>query len=456
MSCCDCSPAAILVDEAGDPLGVPGNPINVTGVAIPQPVDVVIVGGGLNFDPNMADAFGRLRVSNPQTLFDSKQVYNNQDIYFLNGLTGAATAPYTAARASTYLTVTSANGDQAIRQTKRYFNYQPGKSALIFQTFVFGEEHASLRRRAGYFDANNGIFLEQTDADVRLVQRSNVSGAPSDAVFETQNNWNLDPLNGLGPSGEVLDLTKPQILVIDYEWLGVGLVRVGFVMPNDGIVYAHVFKNPNNVLTSVYMQTPNLPVRWEITRTAAGPGGDATLEAICCSVMSEGGQQPAGIVLSADRGTSTRTVPNGSYTPLIAIRLKSALSVPPVSNANLRRTVFIVGMDLHDATTNGTVNWRLLKNPIRGAGTAPSWVSADANSSIEYDVTSTEAITGGQLSYAGYAAGRVNNDFAQLPEQFILGAQDIAGTIPDEYVLAARTVGGGTDSCLASVTWTEL
>lgn len=451
--CGDPSRAVTLVDQFGAPIGVLGNQLITS--PQPQPIAVNLVAGGLDFQMAMADAFGRLRVSNPQTLYDSKQVYDNDAGDWWEVPTAGGSFTYTANRSSTYLNVTAANGDAAVRQTKRYFNYQPGKSQLIFMTFVMGAAAASLRRRAGIFSVNDGIFLEQNGTtDVRFVQRTSTSGAPSDAYYITQPFWNLDPLNGSGPSGITLDLSKPQILVIDYEWLGVGLVRVGFVLPDvgagtGGVVYAHMFQNPNNVLTSVYMRTPNLPVRYEIERIAAGPGGTDTLEAICSSVISEGGQNAIGRVWAADRDvTAYANVPTASYAPLIAIRWKAGYYT---------RSMNLLALQVHDATANGTVIYRLLKNPTRGAGTAPSWTSVDAQSGMEYDVTSTQVITGGRKVKAGYAQGRTPENLMGLPQQLTLNPLDYAATASDEFVLAARTYGGGGgDNCLASLDWVEL
>lgn len=436
---------SLLVDQFGDPLGVPGNPLNVGAIVVPTPLDVVLVGGGLNFDPAMMDAFGRMRTSEPVTLFDSKQIFNDQSIYFLSDTATGGTVTWQSARASSYLTVTTTNGSLAARQTKRYFNYQPGKSQQIFMTFVMGAADATLRQRAGYFDANNGIFLQQVAAGKSLVLRTNITGAPSDANAVTQNNWNLDPLNGFGPSGITLDLTKGQVMVIDFEWLGLGLVRVGFVLETR-IVYAHVFQNPNS-LANVYMTTSNLPVRWEIARIAGGAVDPAVLEAVCCSVVSEGGQQPVGAPFGADRAVASVSVPTATYVSVIAIRLKAG---------QLRRTVIPLNFQLHDTVAAGTVNYRLLFNPTRGAGAAAVWSSAHADSSVEFDVTSTQALTGGHDLTGGYAQGRITDIVSELPNQITLGAQDIAGTVPDELVLAARSFGGSADACLGAINWVEL
>lgn len=427
--CGDMSPAVVLAS------GVDGLEKGI----IDRPVIVDLA-------PSQFGAFGRLRVAEPATLFDSKQVFNNAPYDFLTGLSGAASAPWSAARASTLMTVTPAPADQVIRQTRRYFNYQPGKSQLIFATFVMGAADATLRRRVGYFDANNGLFLEQDGTTaVNIVRRSNTSGGPVDSAV-AQADWNMDKLDGTGPSGITLDLSKAQILVIDFEWLGVGTARVGFVVPTYGIVYAHAFYN-SNTLDVVYMATPNLPVRYEITRTAGG-AADATLEQICCTVISEGGQSALGAVLTADRKITAASIPNTGLYPILAIRLRAG---------QLRRTVVPQSFQVLDTSGAGnTMYYTLLMNPTRGAGVAPVWTAAEASSSVEYDVTSTQVLTGGiPILESGYAQGRVTENIRGLPSQFALGAQDIAGVVPDELVIAARAF-TGTDNAVGSISWVEL
>src|SRR5210317_1062454 len=226
--------------------------------------NVIITPGGTG-----TDAFGRQRVSNPLTIFDSKNTMSKNNL-FDESLTGSATVTYTANKSTVNLNVTEASGDKVIRQTKRVMSYQPGKSLLIFNTFVMNAQTENLKQRVGTFDANNGIFFEDTGTGYQIVRRSYTSGSSVDDPI-TQANWNGDKLDGTGASGYTLDPTKATILFMDYEWLGMGSVRVGFVI--DGkFITAHTFYNANN-LSTVYMQTANLPIRLEIEVTSALAAG---------------------------------------------------------------------------------------------------------------------------------------------------------------------------------------
>ena len=201
-------------------------------------VEPVVIGGGNG--SNAYDAFGRLRVSNPFTIFDSTNVMSKNNL-FDESLTGSGTVSYTSAKSTVNLNVTTASGDKVIRQSKRVMSYQPGKSLFIFNTFVMNAQESGLEQRVGSFDANNGIFFEDTGTGYQIVRRSYTSGSSVDDPI-AQSAWNGDKLDGSGPSGYTLYPTKATILFTDYEWLGMGSVRVGFVI--DGkFITAHTFYN---------------------------------------------------------------------------------------------------------------------------------------------------------------------------------------------------------------------
>ena len=281
-------------------------------------VEPTVIGGG---DGSTAyDAFGRLRVSNPLTIFDSKNVMSKNDL-FDEDLTGSGTVTYTANKSTVNLNVTTASGDKVIRQSKRVMSYQPGKSLLNLNTFVMQTPEANLKQKVGMFDANNGIFFMADGTTLKIVRRTYVTGSPADTEI-SQSSWNGDKLNGTGASGYNLSVDKASILFMDFEWLGMGAVRVGFVI--DGkFITAHTFYNANS-LTTVYMQTANLPIRYEIETTDTISGA-ATLEQVCSTTMIEGGYAPEGLrqmVGTASLGGVNLTVA-GTFYNLATIRIKS-------------------------------------------------------------------------------------------------------------------------------------
>ena len=139
-------------------------------------------------DGTQTDAFGRLRVSNPFTLFDSQQRFS-LDQNFASNTASGGTVTYISTQSSANLAVTNTSGSYAARESKYVFPYQPGKSLLTMTTFVMAPMNDSnLCQRVGYFGADNGIFLELKD-QLYIVKRSNISGTVTDTAV-AQASWN--------------------------------------------------------------------------------------------------------------------------------------------------------------------------------------------------------------------------------------------------------------------------
>jgi len=389
--------------------------------------------GNVNLYGPALDAFGRARISQPFTLFDSDHRYGDNG-FFDTAITGTASASFVANNAVVALTVDTGSGDQVIRETERVFNYQPGKSLLILNTFVFNAAKTGLRQRVGYFGAENGIFLEQDGTTINLVRRSYVSGSVVDTKI-AKANWNVDKLDGNGESGYTLDLTKAQIFWVDLEWLGVGSVRCGFVIDGKFIV-CHTFHHAN-LITGVYMSTATLPIRYEITNTAA-TASESTLKQICSTVISEGGYEKKVKPLVV-RMTTAKTV-GTNIIPLISIRLASD---------KLDSVVLLKSFDvLPIATSLTTFEILLIKNPTL---TSASY-DTTAFTNIDFDLAAT-ALSGGTILQSFYvpSSNQVRGNL-NVEEDYNFGFQlgrTIGGT-SDVFTVAARTL-SGTQSAIGTL-----
>lgn len=382
------------------------------------------------------DAFGRLRSSAPQTIFDSKLVYDAQPLYWSEDQTGGAPAgSYSSADARVRLAVNGAS-QTSTRQTRRYFNYQPGKSQLIFVTYNLNGAVAGVTKRVGYFDASNGIYLELTGTGPSFVRRSSSTTATETAA---QAAWNLDPMDGSGPSGINLDFTKTAILIVDFEWLGVGSIRIGFVV--DGtIYYAHRFDNAN-VNASVYMSTPNLPVRYEIS-TGVGFVGVANMDCICSSVSSEGGIQAAGTRYGFAMASATGNIGNGASTTLVNFRHDPAfprVSLVPTTVSPL-------------AQANGTSKWELVYNA--SFTVAPTWAAATRGYAQVDTVGQVTAGTGTVIAAGVFSNSAPALILGLIDTTLTLGA-DVAG-VSDTMSLVITNLSGGNEKYIAAMDWLAL
>ena len=309
---------------------------NITGgnVTVTQGTSPWVVSGnvGITGTSNVAlggtqlDAFGRLRVSNPVTLFDSQNRYIAGD-QFSNVTATGGNVVFVPNESSFNLNVSTANGSSAVQQAKFVQPYQPGKSMLIMESFCFSTLIANCRQRVGYFTTENGIYFEADGTTLYLVIRSNASGSIVEERI-AQSAWNGDRLNGVpganNPSGITLNPALINIFWTDIEWLGVGNVRAGFVI-NGQFILCHTFQHANQSgNTKVYMTTATLNPRYEITNTGT-TASNSTLKQICSTVISEGGYAPASTQNYVGSGiTPTRVAASNAYTALASIRLNPA------------------------------------------------------------------------------------------------------------------------------------
>ena len=400
----------------------------------------------ITFAPSTSqDSFGRLRVSEPFTLFDSSHRYADNNLWSTATATGGA-AVFNANQGLVDLNVTAASGSSVVRETIKVFSYQPGKSLLVLNTFVMSAAKAGLTQRIGYYGSSNGFYLEQAGTAIAFVKRSIVTGS----IINTsvlQADWNGDKLNGTGPSGLTLDLTKAQILWMDLEWLGVGSVRMGFVI-NGQFIVCHTF-NHANIIASTYITTASLPLRYEIFNTA-GTSGASTLKQVCSTVISEGGYELSGLQQSA--GTSI-TVPRtfavaGTYYPIVSIRLKST---------RIDAIVIVTAISILGLGNGKNYQWRVVASATTTGGL---WVDAGANSAVQYNLTGTSA-SGGRI----LASGFVNSSNQGSPSINILKEalfanqlerDGLTGTPYEVVIEMAVQTTSGSEGAYASIDWEEV
>lgn len=435
----------VNVTQGTSPWVVSGN-VGITGnanVILADDANVIISG----FSGATADAFGRLRVSNPFTLFDTQARYFDHS-QFASNTSGTANVVYVAAQSSWQLNVGTALGDSVLRETVKPFPYQPGKSQLSLNTFCFSTPKPNLRQRVGLFDSNDGIFFENDGTYNYFVIRSGSTGVEERI---RQDAWNGDQLNNTGPltnpSGITLYPDRTQILFADVEWLGVGSVRVGFVI-NGAYVICHQFNHANQPgNTKVYMTTATLPIRYEITNTGVTANASMMTQ-ICSSVISEGGFQLSGSgnprAASQLIGSPVRLPNDNSFKPVIAIRLKST---------NLNAVVIPINYSLVPLG-QAVFQYRVYKKAITSGG---SWVSSAADSSVEYNLSPTALVSG---DIAEQTFINSSNQTAAAPTQesftftYQLEREPFTG-VAYEYVITMATTGTNQD-VYASVEWQEI
>ena len=406
----------------------------------------VIIGDGVP-SSYAYDAFGRLRVSNPYTLFDSNNRYADNG-KFATATTGTATATFNANEGLIDLDVGTASGDEVLRESQVVFAYQPGKSLLIMNSFTFDTAKTNLRQRVGYFGSDNGFYLEQNDSTISLVKRSKVTGSVVNTEV-TQANFNTDKLDGTGPSGFTLDLTTSQLMFMDMEWLGVGSVRLGFVIEGQFII-AHRFDWANqSTNTGTYITTASLPIRYEITNTGTVASA-SQLKQICSTVISEGGYEMNGLqgVAGTPINSAYTLTTAGVFYPLVSIRLKSA---------RLDAVALMSAMSTIGTGNNIYYNWKITRG---GSITGGTWVSGGTDSAVEYNITGTAFTSTGSVDLAsGYnvssnQGGGSTDLLKEALFRFQLRRNSFTST-PEILTVLLATDTNGNDG-YASMDWEEV
>jgi hypothetical protein len=358
------------------------------------------------------------------------------DNQFDTSVVSGGTTTYLPNESTIQLNVNSTSGAEVVRQSYRSFPYQPGKGLLCLATFVMNTAKTNLRQRVGYFGTQNGVYFQLNDTTKSFILRSYIGGSVDDTSRKVdQSSWNGDKLDGTGASGLTLDLTKPQILWMDFEWLGVGSVRCGFII-NGAYIVCHTYNTANVYGTSVYMTTAILPVRYEITNTGT-TSGSSSLKQICSSVVSEAGFEQTSIDHAARRTTIfTNIDTTATFFPIVSIRLAStALGAVVIPN----RIQFL-------PTTSQNYEVVLLKNPTLTGATWAAIVPSDAN--VEFDVAATAISATGTIVQTDYitASGSAGVANTSVPTGYNLDLQlgvSLTG-VSDIYTLAVRTVSGAT------------
>jgi hypothetical protein len=404
-----------------------------------QPLEVTTAG------TTSADAFGRLRTAQPLTLFDSSHRYQDNGLWATSAASGCD-ATFNANAGLVELNVTTTSGAFVKRETKRVFSYQPGKSLLVLSTFAMAPAKTNLRQRLGYFGTSNGLYLQLQDSTLSFVERSSVTGSVVETVVN-QNSWNIDKLDGQGPSGITLDISKSQILWMDIEWLGLGTVRLGFVI--DGkFVHCHSFHHAN-LIASTYITTASLPLRYEIENLNT-TASSSTLKQVCSTVISEGGyelrgkQNAVGVPISTPRDLPA----TGVFYPVISVRLKS-------SPDRLDAVVIPTATSIMGVGNNAFFNWKLQQGCTTSGG---SWDTTSSGSSVEYNLSGVST-SGGTTLAQGYIAsttqGNTPIDILKAALfQFQLQRNSFTST-PEEFSVLVETKVAG-DDVYAALDWEEI
>lgn len=412
------------------------------------------------FDSNVEaarDAFGKMRISSPQTLLDIRfpgQSSGNNDFLTNNlqlsfNITGSGSYNGTYHSTNSACTLNISGIGSVISQSRNYCVYQPGKSLLIMMSGIIGFNSTAsngCNGSVGYFDNNNGAFFNCQMVNYQNVPSVNLRNAGTDSII-IQSSWNIDKMDGTGSSHLNLDFTKAQLFVIDMEWLGVGRVRYGFYAYGT-IHYCHQITNINMLSFTPYTQNNNLPIRYQVSSTSST--NYAYITQICSTVISEGGYNPIGrpFVMNTPSLTVTQ-----SELPFLAIR---------GGGVNYNHQIILpTSLSIVNTGSNDITNYRLRlyrDGTATFAGLA-GWSNVDTQSVTQYTTSFTGfSVNGSIVVDEDFVVGRSGTSYQDLSNIFssLLQITANAQNVSDVLVLTLVSLAGSNATSYAKLGWSEI
>ena len=420
------------------------------------------------------DAFDRLRVSNPSTLFEINHCIGKLPFLIDEVITGSGASTAVLDNSYIAMTTTALSASKVIRQSYEYVPYQPGKSKMMLFSGVLNSNWTlennttGIISRIGCFDdyvekagvvagSGNGLFFELNNKTLSVVERLNRTDVNAGETRVAQSDWNYDKFDGTGPSGlTVNDFRYAMIFAIDQEWLGVGRVRFGFFI-NGTLHVGHISNhsgigNPTSLAVDhPYTKTAKLPVRYEITSTA-GSTTNGEMRMICSTVLSEGGFEPNGMSFSCGR-TEGATINTSAITPIIAIKL---IETEPFN----RKTLLLKAMSILNSTTK-SIQWDLYVLEDKTLLTGATWITLNtANSATEYSIVDGMSFTAtdskNTLIDSGYADSGVNISSFSYEKYLASPLVNSSITGLSKVLCLCGIALTGSAKIHASLTWIEL
>lgn len=359
-------------------------------------------------------------------------------------ITGTGSSTYDQYQSMVLLEVGGTAGDSVIRQTKRVQRYIPGRQSEVSMVFRWFPVATGVRRRLGLFDELDGVYFEDGgDGSFYVVIRRNTADGPVDTRV-ARADWNVDRLDGTGPSGIIANPNAIQQVSIEYEWYGAGQVEFNFIINNNKYP-VHQF-NHANIVEYTWAASASLPIRVELTNVTGESAGPHYFWQGSHSFSTEGtttllGRQKA---IANPLTGYTLSAANIFY-PVVAIRLKT----------NALRSVVVPDFYTGATLDNTNVFVRVIEGTTVTGGT---WIDYDSESSVQYNITGT-ALSGGTILDTVFVSATNQGNIYKLPERGITQLnRQTTTTLSDTastFVIAIAATNANKDGW-ASLGWIEV
>lgn len=346
-----------------------------------------------NIGPAVNSQFNELRVARKFPIVELTSVYGVSALRDIVTTTGGGTVTNDATE---YSVSTTASGvDSAILESALRGRYEPGFAGeagigVRIPTAPTGTQIA----RWGMFDTENGAFFGSTSTNIFVaIRRGGV-----DTVIN-QSAWNVDPLDGTGPSGATLSLARGNIYQVVFTWYGYGVIEFRVVLPDPTTLAQEVItvhRYSPTAQTSII--DPNQPLRAEVDNNGTAASFNLFVGGRQYSII---GKYNPTIRATSERRTITNVTT--TLTPVISFTRKAEF--PAGSGransveVNLDEIDIIGSADLaYQVLLGGTLNGTFVNYPTA------TTIIPDTETALLVNKTST-TITGGEVVFQGVTSG---------------------------------------------------
>jgi len=393
-----------------------------------------------NIGPTDNSQFNELRISQRTAILELVSMYGISALRDVVTTTGAGTVTNTGTEYS--VNTTASGADSAILESVMRGRYEPGYAGeagigVRIPTLPTGNQVA----RWGMFDAQNGALFGATSTNIFVaVRRGGV-----DTVIN-QSAWNVDKLDGTGPSGVTLNLSKGNIFQIVFTWYGYGVIEFRVVVPDPTTLAQEVITvNRYSPTGQTSFIDPNQPLRAEINNGGTATSFNLFVGGRQYSII--GKYDPTFRVTSERRTISNVTT---TLTPVISFARKAVF---PTGSArvnsvqvDLEEINLMATADLaYQVLVGGTVNGTFVNYPTA------TTIIPDNETALLVNTTST-TITGGEVVFQGVTSGGGGMS------KVLATAELLDFTLPDNAIVTlavVRIAGSGTNTVNAVFRVTE-
>ena len=404
------------------------------------------------FHPSMLDSNGRLKISNEQRIIDMR-VFKYGIISNPQIIVGKIINTYTSTIANCMINLSGTGIGSAVSQSRKYCIYSGTNGIEIVGACVMnngGLNTLSCVTRMGYFDSDDGWFFEyNSKSGISINVRNSIT---STVTSIPQNVWNVDRMDGTGPSGISLDFTSRQVFIIQIS----NTLNFGFQF-NSTTYYCHNIIPSSQNTTAPPVGSFNLPIRYEIQGTSTSDSGSMLQGASTATSWSN--IENIGKSFSANVGISSSGVTiTSTESPILAIS----------GNANYRHQN-IVPKILNILNSSG-IDTILIRIRLYLGGNTPTtgttvWTDVNTTQSVmkySYDtnILGTGTFTPGTsiILFSYYNYGKQPSDSIDLKHIFnnLIQLTSNVDNVPDILLITGQVSNTPTSKILASLDWHEI